>query len=652
MSHKGNCLKLPRNVTFHDYVALVGDDDADEGHQCKKIRRCMNEILTQEGACGPILRSTDILVDQEVYQWHFLHPCAFVHALCHRQPALGDLLRKQQRLRLGFYMDGIKPGNVLRPDPGRSVSCFYFTFLDLPGWYHAKADGWFYFSCFPEKYISKVSGQHSFLFARMLEIFFEDMDPLNFQSGFPCVSSSGTFLCKAEVGAVLSDEKSLKELWSIRGAAGTKPCCLCQNVVGHMDPEEVAGHAWLKHYSSCDKNQFVKHTPQSFQDMRDRLALFVGSKAEMNRMGQVFGLQYDARGILWHPTVGTRVCPVKHTFYDWMHILVTSGGIAQYEINEFCKAVTGVGLTLGALDAFANGLRFPKCHKKLPDTFFQDRVNQDDAGHLKCFGSEVLQALPVLVLFAQMVLQPAGKLPEQCRALTLLAKILGLLKLQGQAVAKVDTLRRLIDEHAVLFAKLYPRCCKPKFHWLFHVPDNLTNFQVNMSCFSPERKHRAVKTVASHVFNEHLVHNVTLRLGHESLQTFGDNDHVCRGTFLYKPTREIAGGAQMLSFWRDDVAKLYTSRKLMTPSGLIHLADVVYASCLQAIISPKVFLQALLLSGKEIFMAQVDVHSHRNGCQFEASATEALVFWEADFRPVPYVARSCGSFHIYLDGTF
>ena len=161
--------------------------------------------------------------DEEDYEWHFLHPCALLRELCKLCPLLGDLILENGGPRIAIYMDEIKPGNVSRLDPSRTVACWYWTFMNLPTWFQTRKEGWFYFGCFPTKLLQKVVGGHSYLFGRVLEYFLEKEDPLNFTIGFPCKSTKGTFLCQARLAAILSDEKSLKELWSLRGLVEQNP---------------------------------------------------------------------------------------------------------------------------------------------------------------------------------------------------------------------------------------------------------------------------------------------------------------------------------------------------------------------------------------------------------------------------------------------
>ncbi len=150
--------------------------------------------------------------------------------------------------------------------------------------------------------------------------------------------------------------------------------------------------------------------------MRDHLTTLVsGRKEELNKMGQIYGLQYSASDILWHPTLKQVVCPVRQTYYDWMHVLIASGGLAQYEINQFVKEIRGLGIALKQLDEFASAVVLPKSRTELPSTFFQDRLVEDDDSCIRGFASEMLICITILSLFTETVLKPAGLLPNMRR---------------------------------------------------------------------------------------------------------------------------------------------------------------------------------------------------------------------------------------------
>lgn len=112
-NQKKTSLKLLRNISFQDHVAMLGDDDGDTSHQRKKLRMEIKDHLNVGGVCGNILRSMKIpLKGDEEYEWHFLHPCAFLSEACKLCPLLGDMVKGNGGPRVVIYMDEIKPGNV------------------------------------------------------------------------------------------------------------------------------------------------------------------------------------------------------------------------------------------------------------------------------------------------------------------------------------------------------------------------------------------------------------------------------------------------------------------------------------------------------------------------------------------------------------
>eukprot|EP00438_Fugacium_kawagutii_P015033 Skav225166 [mRNA] locus=scaffold1095:86807:87571:+ [translate_table: standard] len=230
-----------------------------------------------------------------------------------------------------------------------------------------------------------------------------------------------------------------------------------------------------------------------------------------------------------------------------------------------------------------------------------------------------------------------------------LVNIIDILSKQDGSLALLPQLRLAVSTHNDLFCKLYPQCAKPKFHWLFHLPENLAQFKVNMNCFCPERKHRAVKAVASHVCNYNLMGHVAMRIGWDTLQAFDKADsNMCKPIYLDGPIRHINEGAEMLSFWSDEIVCVRTARKLATPTGQVCLGDMVLAVQRRQLFVPQAFVEVTLMSGKRTFMVQAECHKHEQGASFAKAAQQALLTWEPEFIPVPYIVRSSGSLHACL----
>ena len=81
-------------------------------------------------------------------------------------------------------------------------------------------------------------------------------------------------------------------------------------------------------------------------------------KKELQRLGQVYGLHYCLQGVLFRPALSSIVKPIECVMYDYMHILLASGGLAQYQLNSFVKRLKDEGITLEMMDAFAQSMFF------------------------------------------------------------------------------------------------------------------------------------------------------------------------------------------------------------------------------------------------------------------------------------------------------
>ena len=75
----------------------------------------------------------------------------------------------------------------------------------------------------------------------------------------------------------------------------------------------------------------------------------------------------------------------------------------------------------------------------------------------------------VLQAFAQRYLQPKGLFKKECECLFLLARIIRLLTSGDRVLGRLSLLLDLIKRHHEVYKELYPKCCIPKLHLLYHL---------------------------------------------------------------------------------------------------------------------------------------------------------------------------------------
>ncbi len=117
------------------------------------------------------------------------------------------------------------------------------------------------------------------------------------------------------------------------------------------------------------------------------------------------------------------------------------------------------------------------------------------------YAGEMLSAMQVLSFVMDRIIRPSGALAEHVRWFDLASRIMDLLLLGDQCVLHCDELQELERQHHEVFMELFPDCAKPKLHYSRHIAECVRRFQVNLNCFSTERRHRASKSVAAFCYN-------------------------------------------------------------------------------------------------------------------------------------------------------
>jgi hypothetical protein len=631
-------------------------ENADDGMRLKSrmnalAKRVAAAFVEADGPCGPLLETRQLMLDGDggtAAPWLIVNPMSLIRVAAAKQPALARMLEglrsDGKRPRVVFYMDEIKPGNVLHPDHGKTQACFYWTLMELPSWFRARAGGWFHYTTLPMKQVVRVAGRQSFIMARMLDSFFGADLPFNFHTGFPCPGSEGSFVFAAVPGAVLADEKALKEIFCLKGASGTKPCFQCSNVVGHMPPNVVA-HG-LVHVSCPHPERFKEHTAESFKLMVGRLHEARARRQQLQSLGQVYGLSHEPRGLPWDAVWQDLLNPCSHAMWDWMHVLVASGGVCQYESNEFVYALHLQGLTHACLDDLASKICWPREQHGLPAFFFRDRFVMDVGCHVKAMAAEVLCLLTVFYYLIELVLKPGGILPEHCRCMTLMVRIVEICSSQENALACLPELQGAVEEHGLLFSKLYPQAAKPKFHWLFHIPGVFRRFGANVSCFAPERKHKLVKSICAHAFGSGLQKNVTTRILYTDLENLMSRP--CQPFLLCEPVREVkmAGAAQMLPRLFPDFQEVKTACRLQMPTGCVSPSDLVVLPRTKMLVRAKTFLQIQSLGGHTSHAMHAEILQHEEGPVFADAGGDVLLQCQSDWYTVPFCRREGNKIHV------
>ena len=423
----------------------------------------------------------------------------------------------RSRARVCLYWDEVTPGNNLRPDKGRAYIAVYWTFVDLPLWFMNGPIGWFTLCFVPLKTVEIIKGGVPLLNEALLRVFWPDVQAMNFANGVRLIGGQAgptdpmgllneAFTFAADFAFFLADEAAFKKMSGAKGASGTKPCLCCQNIVGRCKPGDIEDGSNLVHFTNPDVDELCcPHTPESLSQLWLNLAtqaVLVGRgevrKRAFKLQQQCAGIAFDVCSLL-APRIRELANLPYSIYWDWMHCLVASGGVAQYELNQLLRRIQLL-VPLSRLQDFAHHVAFPKGSEFEPKLCLADRMRNGPTKHIKAFASEMLGWIVIVGLFCELVIVPSERLKAEIECFRLLGRIVYLLRLGNGCVAKLSLLKTLLHEHHVRFIALYPQAATPKLHFLRHIPTCIERWGVLLACFATERKHRASKGIAAFAF--------------------------------------------------------------------------------------------------------------------------------------------------------
>ena len=136
---------------------------------------------------------------------------------------------------------------------------------------------------------------------------------------------------------------------------------------------DLQGGGYIRDYKGTFLHQCDQHTAESIWEMADDLAdkanvLGVGKFKELEK---AYGLCHVPDGLLMDRWLRRFVDPVKAIYYDLMHTVLASSGIAQYQIWGVIQALSEYGVT----------------------RFFSTRLPKTRFGHMRAFANEMRCAL-------------------------------------------------------------------------------------------------------------------------------------------------------------------------------------------------------------------------------------------------------------------
>ena len=601
---------------------------------------------------GKVCDTLEIKCGDKVLSVDYAAPAAFLRFMSQESSHIGTFIENCLRGSPGhvcIYADAVTPGNPHRPETSRKFQAIYWTIIQLPLWYRTRSDtGWFPLAYVPCSEMEAVGCSMSVLMKKIIHVFFGQsgacIDIAG--TGFHLVKPSGQVHVQLKFGFFMADDAGLWEILNTKGVSGSKPCLSCSNVVGRIarDAPLVDG---LVHFTEPDHSKFEFHTTASYTAAVERLddAKRSGMQpTQFQRLEQCLGIKYDPESLLWDVFCRATCMPPLGVFWDWQHNLVSSGGLAQYEVNQFVRAIVAHDFSLEQLDEFKDSIRLPGRHSTLSKHFFAKRIVSKDGSHMKAFASEMLTAVMALGLFCDAVLKPVGILPRHVQCFDCLRNIVDILMTGDAALDKLNLLRDKVGEHHALFMLLYSECAKQKIHYMWHVVFSYAIHKISINCFVTERKHKKAKGLGQYCYNKltktALVHDVFEfhKLSAEA-ETFAS-------TSLRGRCYDESSVGEALSFLFGVEPTVRSSARIRTSNGDYAKSDLVVWSnglCHSVFVGfARLFLSIVVGNSQPIFFAFIERLAFEGGSVWSTvNPTPVLVEAGSLKAVLPYHDRGC-----------
>ena len=373
-------------------------------------------------------------------------------------------------------------------------------------------EAWFEVLLLRSNTVKEIQGGLSALVGALLGVFFSpDGHDMSLAGVSLQLADGETLHAFIDLGVVLADEAALRAIYACKGAAGLKPCVLCQNVFNVTTKRNVPANdptGFAVDITCSDVNKLVKHTPETINAIARRLAtarplMNAASFGELQtRLGWNWG-----NGIISNQRWLDKAMPSKVCMFDWMHVWLVSGGVFNVHVGQLMKHTKAMGITYAKLDEYVKSFAWPvTLGSSAAKTCLEAKRARTHWAEeaLKVTAGECLSLAPVLANFFTAVKEqsPNAALQRHAECFLLLCRVVELLQRTARVAVDPDVLEAAICAHMSAYKDLYgPDSMTPKFHSTMHFGDFLRRLGFLPNCFALERKHRTPKRHGNQIVN-------------------------------------------------------------------------------------------------------------------------------------------------------
>lgn len=491
--------------SLESLLRAARDEGVPEAFSRRTQFRARKTEAYQDTPHGTLIQALELPLSSGPFMAAATNPLAMLHKACEREP-FAELMRATLARcppsmgapwRVVFYSDEIGLAPLGRDS--RKVVAMYWSFLEFGTAALSTEEAWFVATAVRSTQLHKLAGGVSHLAKLVLRLFFRSEFDCDLAAGVTLQIGPSCVFLHARLACLISDEKALKEMLCCKGSSGLKPCARCMNAVSMQHPELARQSRYCVPISCLDRNSFRSHTDETvrrvlhdLEEASAQVAAGAMTKGRFEELERQWGWSHEAGNLFLDP--GLKVGAVSVLMFDWMHVYFVTG-LFNWEVFLLERSLRPHGFNWDQFDLYTHRWQFPRASRANSDIFNPELGLQETlVDHLKCSASEALSVYPVLVSFVQEVVVPLGACEREARSFLALGEVCDTLQCLKLGSVSQERLREVIDRHLHLSQLAYGvEFWKPKMHMSLHLPEQLGQHGMLLSCFVHERRHKTIK---------------------------------------------------------------------------------------------------------------------------------------------------------------
>ena len=360
-----------------------------------------------------------------------------------------------------------------------------------------------------------------------------------------------------------------------------KPCVLCMNGTNHKPQGGgIPAHLLHEYAVSIAKPHLAKfklHTNASLIAAMNRLKVYSTTlgAAAFEEKQKTYGLTWNPHNLMLNARIQLPV--VSILMYDWPHCYLCDG-LADAECGLFLKHMhTRSATGYKELAIYQASWKAPQGLPPKERLFSASSIrNNLKSGGFSCTASEFLTLTPSLILYLTRVASVRGEFLSHVQSMVAVLEVVEILQAVRRGIVTPAELDAAIIRHLELFRSVYgDDHCRPKHHWVIHLPTGLSVHDMLLGTLVNERKHRLVRRYTmgrknTQSFEMGVVEELTVHHLHD-LEKFGRRfEGHAPGPRILDALKEIMPDCTN-SEW-------LVSKSAMSGNGVISAGDVVLLS--------------------------------------------------------------------------